>query len=395
MTERTAPSGTTRESYARAVAGWAEHLRGGGTTTWAAWREDVPGPLAAPRQVLPSATHLELVRRINERAGAPVPGLADLVLATGAPGRGRVDVPLPWPEPHRFGTPPIEPEPLPDEELVRLAVGVLPAMLIAVDRPSAPRELARWPVPWRRRFRLYGSPGTVAGVRSALLGQGLVESDWRPVHIVLARPMETMMAEQWAAAALRGSQLRWATLWRRAVALDALPASLDVVGTAERLVTTARQPRESVHLVVAHDAEQMARDVARLLRARPFELAAAAGVGQTDLLRRVNRQTVLTHGPGLVRRLAASLAGVLADSPARTTALAVPEAALPWARRAAAVAAERAARAGYAVHGEPEVMAPSESGLPGAVEPRHTLEVAVEACLLTWRRLGNPERGLG
>ena len=41
------------------------------------------------------------------------------------------------------------------------------------------------------------------------------------------------------------------------------------------------------------------------------------------------------------------------------------------------------------MHGEPGCLAPSESGLPGTVEPRHTLEVAVEACLLTWRRLGN------
>ncbi len=87
-------------SYDDAVSGWAEHLRSGGTTTWAAWLDGhdqpVPSP-AEPRRPLPDAVHLELVRRLNMAAGRPVDALADRVLATASPGRGLVDVPLPWP----------------------------------------------------------------------------------------------------------------------------------------------------------------------------------------------------------------------------------------------------------------------------------------------------------
>ena len=65
-------------------------------------------------------------------------GLADRVLATAAPGRGLLDVPLPWPDaPRRFGTPPMDPAQLPEEELIRLAVGVLAHLLPDVPRLDA------------------------------------------------------------------------------------------------------------------------------------------------------------------------------------------------------------------------------------------------------------------
>jgi len=95
-----------------------------------------------------------------------------------------------------------------------------------------------------------------------------------------------------------------------------------------------------------------------------------------------------------VRRLASTLSDVLADSPARVPAVAVPAGSRKWARHSALEAAERLERAaegaGYAVRGDPGSLAPSRSGpssgLPGSIDPRQTLEVAVEACLRTWRR---------
>ena len=140
--------------------------------------------VADPSRPDPTPSHLELVRRLNLAAGASgCPGWPTCVLATPSPGSRPVDVPLPWPgrRTPRFGSPAIDPAQLPEEELIRLAVGVLARLLPGVPRPAGTPELTRrWPVPWRRRFRLHGSPGTVAAVRRGLLAQGLVETDWRP-----------------------------------------------------------------------------------------------------------------------------------------------------------------------------------------------------------------------
>ena len=382
-------------TYPQAVSAWAEHLRHGGTTPWADFAAGAPP--AAPLHPLPDAIHLELVRRINSRGvvGTGTPRLVDLVLATAAPGRGLLDVPLPWPEAPRFGTPPIEPGSVPDEELIRLAVGVLARLLPGVPTPPTAPDLVRWPVPWRRRFRLYGSPLTVAAVRGHLLRRGLVESDWRPVHLVLGRPLEVMMAEHWAATSAAGAHLQWVRLWRRAEALDALPRGLDVVAAAERLSRPVRAGRsrrvEPVHLVVAETLDEVAALVAETLGVRPDGIdgtAAGTDPARTDLLRRLNRLTTVTHGPGHVRRLSARLDHVLAQvlpDAGAATGPTVPEGAADWARATTDAAVRRTARAGYAVHGDPQALAPSRNGLPGTVDRRRTLEVAVEACLRTWR----------
>ena len=297
-------------SYEQAVSAWAAHLRAGGTTDWSAWR-DTPTDLAADdlagtggRQPLPDAVHLELVRRINLAApeGADVRGLADRVLATAAPGRGLIDVPLPWPDtPRRFGTPPMDPAQLPEEELIRLAVGVLAHLLPGVPSSTPEAPPAPWPLPWRRRFRLHGSPGTVAGVRESLLAQGLVETDWRPTHVVIARPVPVMMAEHWAASVRNGGILKWSTAWRRAEAAGRLPPSIDVADIAERLAT--RSTRQ-VHVVAAGSAEEAAALTAEVLRADPAEIQETGDAAVSDLLRRLNRLTALAHGPGRVRELA-------------------------------------------------------------------------------------------
>ena len=161
-----------------------------------------------PPRTVPTAAHLELVRRINEQAGEPVPGLADLVLATPAPGRGRVDVPLPWPAAPgpAFGIPPIDPAQLPEEELVRLAVGVLARFLPRVPAPD----------PTPRAGPLAGAvaPAIPAArqprARSRRSARGSSPRDsWRPTGDPSTSSWvgrcEVMMAEHWAAATARGA----------------------------------------------------------------------------------------------------------------------------------------------------------------------------------------------
>ncbi len=382
----------TEEQYAEAVSSWAEHLRSGGTTPWPDWlgRATATDPPAARVHPLPDAVHLELVRRINLAAhDQPITGLADRVLATASPGRGLVEVPLPWPAaPRRFGSPAIEPDRLPEDELIRLAVGVIVHLLPGLRPPHVSSEPAGWPVPWRRRFRLHGSPGTVAAVRHGLLVQGLVESDWRPTHIVIARPVEAMMAELWAANARAGGILKWSTLWRRAEAAGRLPGQLDISAIAERLEGRRREP---VHVVVARDSKAAGETSARLLRARPLVVDGKGDLAETDLLRRVNRLTAVTDGPAQVQDRALRLATALADVPALPGAGAtpfVPRPSLAWAREQATAMAREVRAAGYAVHGDPDELAPRGHQHSGTVDRTRTLELAIAACLRTWRLQG-------
>jgi hypothetical protein len=307
-----------------------------------------------------------------------------------------VDPPLPWPEePRRFGTPAVEPDLLPVEELVRLAVGVLARLVPGLPPATQADRPPRWPFPWRRRVRLHGSPSTAAAVRTMLLDQGVVETDWRPVHLVVARPVEVMMAEHWAAAARAGGILKWSTLWRRAVAADRLPGSIDVARVAERL---DGRPHEPVHVLVAHDVQHVAALAADVLGAHEVALDQGGRLAQTDLLRRLNRLLALTAGPGEVRDLTARLlAHGLDDSVVGGPPQApfVPAPARPWAEEVAARTADRLSAAGYAVRGDLTSLAPL--GPPAAagetVDHARTLDLALAACVRSWQEQRDRQEG--
>ncbi len=412
---------TAYPGYAHAVSSWTAHLRGGGTTPWRTWVTEPPAdspkdhladsptdspadspadsPVGSPSpdrapaphlgaRSLPDAVHLELVRRLNLASPGPrssLEGLADRVLQTAAPGRGLIDVPLPWtPSPRTFGTPAIDPERLPPEELVRLSIGVLAHLLPSVP-PPAPVDLpTRWPLPWRRRFRLHGSPATASAVRHSLLAQGYVESDWRPTHVVIALPLEVMMAEHWRTSVRSGGILKWHTVWRRAQASGRLPDSIDVTAAAARLHGRRREP---VHVVVAREAQEAAEVTARILGARPVPVEARTDAATSDLLRRFNRIAALVHGPSRVPELAGTLVELLDEAdaqPSRVAPAATPPASLAWAHDVAVTSAEELRAAAYAVHGDPEYLAPGVHRLPGPVDPERTLELAVTACLRAW-----------
>jgi hypothetical protein len=228
----------------------------------------------------------------------------------------------------------------------------------------------------------------VAAVRSGLLAQGLVESEWRPVHVVIARPVEVMMAEHWAASVRAGGSLKWSTTWRRAVASGRLPGPIDVVSIARGL---DGRRRESVHVVVARDVQAIAESTARLLGAHSFRVGGTADPAEPDLLRRVNRLTTLTAGPDRVSDLVSRLAAALDEGPALPDdphAPAVPRTALAWAQEQATSTARALRGAGYAVHGNPDDLVPSDHRHSGSVDRTRTLELAIAACLRTWRLQG-------
>ena len=259
--------------------------------------------------------------------------------------------------------------------------------------PTYPTRLrricpSRWPLPWRRRIRLHGSPGTVAGVRPHLLAQGLVETDWRATHIVVARPVPVMMGEWWATSVRGGGILKWSTAWRRAEAAGRLPPAIDVTGILHRLPTestcTSSWPAAPRRLRLSQP---------RSLGAPPTEMQVSGDPAVSDLLRRLNRLTALAQGPGRVRELARTLAATLdeAASPAYSvTSLAPPPPSMAWARAQAASTAEAIRDAGYAVHGELDALNPTDHRLPGTVDRGRTLELAVTACLRSWHLRGNP-----
>jgi hypothetical protein len=282
---------------------------------------------------------------------------------------------------------------VPAEELVRLAVGVLAHLLPELPVPTRSEPPRPWPAPWRRRFQLHGAPATVAAVRRGLLEQGYVETGWHPTHVVIARPVDVMMAEHWAASVREGGILKWSTLWRRAQAAGRLPDPIDVTATALRLSGRHREP---LHVVVARDADRAAALAAEALRAAPVEVEGRGEAALSDLLRRLNRLAVLTRGPQHARDLATILVRVLEDGEDREPVSGgdlppvTPPASLPWAREVAAAATEELRRAGYAVHGAPDDLAPTEHRLPGAVDRERTLELAVTACLRTWHLGDHP-----
>ena len=144
-------------------------------------------------------------------------------------------------------------------------------------------------------------------------------------------------------------------------------------------------------MVVARDAQEAGEAAARLLGARPFEVAGSGELTETDLLRRVNRLTALTGGPTQVRDLALRHAAVLDEMPAlpgTTCAPVVPRRSRDWATERATTMARELEAAGYAVHGDVDVLVPADHEHSGTVDRTRTLELAIAACLRIWRLQG-------
>lgn len=376
--------------YEQAVRGWAQHLVEGGETPWSRWVGDasksagVDGPL-------PAAAQLEVVRRLD----GTVPdfaGLAALVLRTPAPGRGLVDVPLPWAgdaaEGARFGTPPVDPRDLPVDELVRVCVGVLVGLLSPVQAQAGPLDPEPALHRWRRpQAGLHGSPVTTSALRHELAERGVrLGGGPHARHVVIALPLEQMMAEHWARRVRTGSGIGWARMWQQVATHETLPGGVDVAARAGELA--ARFGAGRVHVVLGADPHEVARGVTTLLGVRPVPLFVSGEVAGADLLRRVN--PVLTLSVGEERRRA--LADVLQQLCVRADAprLGAPPRQLEWAVRAGERVASCLRTADYAVHGDPGLVVPGAQDAPGVrrtVDARDTLLVALRAVERAWVRI--------
>lgn len=383
----------TGDEYADHVRAWADELRAGSTATWA---EFVAAPRAgAPPSAdgpLPTAAQLELARRLAAApALADLPdraGLADLVLSTPGVGRGLVDTPLPWrrdtaSSTGSVGSPPVPPEELPADELLRVCAGVLVRLLAAEPRVDVRSARGRRR-PWRRSFTLLGAPTTADVVRSALREQGLREGGARTTWFVLGGPLEDLMAQRWAARVRAGAALRWQRMWRTAAARDRLPPGIALPVIAGHLADEFGPER--VHVVLAPDAATALAQVADVLGVEGGTVAERHEVLATDLLRRVNPMLTLAVGENGRRALVARVWPEIAAGE-DSGPLAAPAGQRDWAvatgeRTAAALAGAR-----YAVHGDPALVVPTRRpGVRRAPDPDDVLAHALLVVGRAWRR---------
>lgn len=197
---------TVDTGRARAWA-WIAHLRGGGTTPWRDWTS---ADSAEHGRFLPGAQQLELLRRLN-LAGRPRAALVERVLAASAPGRGRPDLELVGvDEARRFGPPPVDPAALPDDELLRVATGLLAEDLVAADVPV---PVVRKPRRFRTRYQLAGDPWLAAALTRRLVADGRPPGGGgRSVH-VLGADVATMLGHTWASGAFAEGARPGRTSW--------------------------------------------------------------------------------------------------------------------------------------------------------------------------------------
>jgi hypothetical protein len=385
---------TSEDRYAERVRAWAVELKAGSTVTWTDFlgTSGEAVPRTGDSRVLPGAAQLELVRRLAGRVDvvADLPdfaGLADLVLDTPGPGRGLVDVPLPWAaDPAAapaIGTPPVAPEELPADELLRVCAGVL-VRLLAAEPPALVQRASRPWRPWRRGFTLLGAPTTADLVRGALLERGLREGGSRTTYLVLGGPLEELMAQRWSARVRAGAAVRWQRMWRLAATNDRVPPGIALPTIAAHLTEQFGAAR--VHVVLARDAQSTLALVAETLGVTPGPLADRYDALATDLLRRVNPVLTLAVGEqgrrDVVSRVWPEIASGEDSMP-----LGAPLRQLDWAigtgeRMAAALAGGR-----YAVHGDPALVVPTRRpGVRRAPDPDDVLAHGLRVVGRAWRR---------
>lgn len=382
------------DEYADQVRAWAAHLRGGSTETWTEFLESGggrPGP-SGETGPLPGAAQLELVRRL---AGRPdlrgehdFERLADLVLTTAGPGRGLVDVPLPWPardheETASTGTPPVAPEELPAEEVLRICTGVLVRLLAAEPLEPVPPVSRPWR-PWRRGFTLLGAPTTVDLVRGALLARGLREGGARTTYLVLGGPLDELMAQRWAARVRAGAALRWQRMWRLAATNDRVPPGIALPTIAAHLAEEFDASR--VHVVLGADAGDTLALVGDILGVTAGPVVHRYDALATDLLRRVNPVLTLAVGEETRRDVVARVWPEIASGE-ESGPLGAPAGQLGWATRTGERMAVALGGGRYAVHGDPALVVPTRRpGVRRAPDPDDVLAHALTVVVRAWQR---------
>ncbi len=384
----------------QAAWSWTQHLRGGGGTPWTSWVAAGPHAGEPPADwQAPGAAQLELVRRVGlvGAGAAGFPRVADLALTRSGPGRGLAQQPLLWPGESgtSYGAPAVDPADVPSRELVRVGVGVLTELLLAL--PPTPTAEERRRRRWTRgpAYELAGAPLTAASVRAGL---GVPEGGRDPVVVVLAAPFDTLMAQVWSARVQRGAPVRWAGFVERWSSRARLPPSADLSALAAQ--GAARVGRDRVHVVVPGARTDASRTTRELLGLRSAHRVAPArwadlGAPEVDLLRRVNAVLAVRLPEDRLRPVASGLADLLAaeagerPDPRGSAGLTVPEPFEDWAAARARELADGLAAGGYPVHGDLADLAPTVQG-PRRPDLDGVLRRVISACLTLATRMEEP-----
>lgn len=351
----------------RRAWGWVQHLRNGGTVTWADW----DGNAEPGGRFVPGAQQLELLRRLNE-TGKPSAQLRERVLGASAPGRGQPDLELVGAAAgSQFGPRPVDPATLPDVELLRVAASILAEDVVARGLPGPPK-VGR-PRPWRRHYRLHGDPELIGPVRADLVARGRPPSGRAPVHVVLATDLGGMLAHLWTERALNAGVPGWRAWLRKLERDGALPHRIDPLHLARHLRERATPDR--IHVVLDLDAVAPLVGVRRPL-GQPPELAAEA----RELARRIGAVVGLLV-PADQRRalMRETLRPWLAGQTG--SRLVVPVQHQGWLRDHAVRIADGLKRAGYAVHGDPGRLLPVRGQGVESPAPHDTLALAMQMML--------------
>lgn len=384
-------------------AAWVAHLRAGGSTPWNKWV--LSDPVLTERTTnapVPGAAKLETVRRLAEVAAEEAPAgldftkLAYLVLDRSAPGRGMAEQPLSWGEDapssgSSFGAPPVDPEQLPTEELVRVCVGSLAELVISphVSVTGLPRPPRR--MPWGRAFQLAGAPVSTSALRAAFLADRKVEGGRDPDVLVVATSFDEMLKQVWTLRVQRGAEPRWSKFVARWANRGRLPISADLAVVAKHWA--GRVGTERVHVVVQPPGDEFSghpelrRLSANLLGfASPPQNNALVDVpalapAHVDMLRRLNGVLTVRVDPNRHREVLRERVLPLLPTN-QSSALRVPADMRDWARHRSEQMVSELSAAGYTVHGNLEHILPQEQvDTPDAPGVRRTLDIALRACV--------------
>ncbi|SDC49739.1 hypothetical protein [Nocardioides lianchengensis] len=332
----------------RRAWGWHAHLRAGGTTPWVEW-EGEADPVG---RFLPGAQQLELLRRLH-LSGTTTSVLTERVLAAGAPGRGRPDLELVGAaRDRRFGPRPVDPAALPDDELVRVASGLLAEDLSGEDLPD-PEPAAPARRSWLRRgpgpvhYRLVGDPWPATRAREQLVAQGRPPGGRDERVVVVGGDLAGMLVDLWLARCFSSGTASWPEWLDAATGRRTPPRRADLARVARYWRGEVGDDR--LRVVLDPAALPGLLDAPGLTPPPP--VSAAAG----ELARRVGEVLgVLVERPVRVRLLREHLLPQLTGSGGPP--LVVPESRYAWVRQQAERLHRTLGEEGYPVVGDLDVL---------------------------------------
>lgn len=366
---------------------WLAHLMAGGVTEWLPFR--AAAAPEAPREpqdwpgVLPGAQNLEVLRRLNS-LGPVSHTLAREVLGASLPGRGKPDLRLPGAVPPRWGHPAEDPSALSDAELLRVVTGVLTDRLSRAALPATTEPRARR---WARPFELRGNPWEVHQALDALRARGRVPGGSGATVVLVAGPLDELMAAQWARRVHRTAMPDWASWLNGLQRKRAVPPPVDLPAVAA--AAAARVGRRRVHVVFDPAAVGPLVGWRRLPAA---ETVPSWPVGEVTRL--VSAALMSRVAPEQRHRLLweawrPHVAAVAAAASGSAAPVPVTGSQHAWLTRRAGRMADQIAAAGYSVHGD-------LSSLMPATAPRRdaaTAENDARTLTLGLRLLADPAGG--